>query len=259
MKAIGVLGVGALTEKVVRGLRRGGRRAPIYLIPHNSHQAASLARDFDCEILESNQAVVEAAQVLLLGVRPENLKSLALSVDLGPQHWLVSFMAGVSHRDLLRLFGTDRTIRSMLSYAAETNDATVVLNPSNAKVEKLLSSLGTLLALEHESHFELATVASCVNGWFYFLLHDLQRWVADKGLEPEQSRALILGSLSDCVEYAKANQHRPFAEIGRSITTAETFSSLGLEMIGLHQSNAIWGAACDIVLDALIERHLRAD
>ncbi|MCY1355166.1 Pyrroline-5-carboxylate reductase [compost metagenome] len=251
MKTVGVLGVGDLTEKVVRGLRRGGYSAPIYLSPRNLEKAEKLARDFDCKVLADNQAVVDAAQILFLGVRPDSLESLAHSVDIGPQHQLVSFIAGASHRELMQVFGTDKTVRSMLSYAAETNNTTVVLNPPSADVEILFSSLGTLVPVEREDQFELATVAACVNGWFYFLLHDLHRWITDKGIDPEQSRKLVLGSLSDCIAYAKLHENRSFAELGNSIATPGTYTALGLEMLGLHQANAAWSAACEVVLDAL--------
>ncbi|BGE66952.1 TPA: NAD(P)-binding domain-containing protein [Pseudomonas aeruginosa] len=259
MKTVGVLGVGELTEKVVRGLRRGGYYGPIYLSPRNQEKAEKLAKEFGCKILVDNQAVVDAAQILLLGVRPDSLESLAHSVDIGPQHLLVSFVAGASHRELMQLFGTDKTVRSMLSYAAETNNATVVLNPPLAEVEALFSSLGTLVPVDQEEQFELATVAACVNGWLYFLLHDLHRWIAEKGLDPDQSRKLVIGSLSDCIAYAKAHEDRSFAELGNSIATPGTFTALGLEMLGLHQANAAWSAACEVVLDALLTKTKEGD
>ncbi|MBN5495443.1 NAD(P)-binding domain-containing protein [Pseudomonas aeruginosa] len=254
MKPIGVLGVGDLTEKVVRGLRRGGYSAPIYLSPRNSEKAERLARDFDCEVLPDNQSVVDAAQILLLGVRPDSLESLARSVDIGPRHQLISFIAGATHRELMRLFGTDKSIRVMLSYAAETNNTTVVLNPPGGDVEALFSSLGTLVPVEQEKQFELATVAACMNGWFYFLLHDLHRWVTDKGLDPDQGRKLVLGSLSDCIAYARLREDQSLADLGKSIATSGTYTALGLEMLGLHQANAAWSAACEVVLDALLAK-----
>ncbi|MBL0844587.1 NAD(P)-binding domain-containing protein [Pseudomonas mediterranea] len=259
MKAIGVLGVGALTEKVVRGLRRGGFSAPIYLSPRNVERAESLARDFDCDVLADNQAVVDASRILLLGVRPDQLESLAHSIDIGPRHQLVSFITGVSHRELMRLFGTDKTIRSMLSYAAETNSTNVVLNPPSQDITALFDSLGTLVPVEREDQFELATVAACMNGWFYFLLHDLHRWIADKGFDPAQSRQLILGSLSDCIAYARLREDQSFANLGKSIATSGTYTALGLEMLDLHQANAAWSAACEIVLDALLTKTQEGD
>lgn len=254
MKPIGVLGVGDLTEKVVRGLRRGGYSAPIYLSPRNFDKAQNLAREFGCVVMPDNQSVVDAAPILLLGVRPGDLEALARSVDIGPEHQLVSVVAGVCHRELQRVFGSANNIRMMLSLAAETNNATVVLNPPNAEIEALFSSLGTLVLVEQETQFELATVAACMNGWFYFLLHDLHRWVTDKGLDPDQGRTLVLGSLSDCIAYARLNENQSFATLGKSIATSGTYTALGLEMLGLHQANAAWSAACEVVLDALLAK-----
>ncbi|SDS22559.1 pyrroline-5-carboxylate reductase [Halopseudomonas litoralis] len=251
MKSIGVLGVGDLTEKVLRGLRRGGFSAPIYLSPRNALKAEALAKEFQCEVLDSNQAVADAADILFLGVRPESLESLARSVNIRPEHQLVSFIAGASHQEIRRLFGTANTTRSMLSYAVETNHGTVVLNPPNSDIESLLSPLGIVVPLQREEQFELATVAACVNGWFYFLLHDLHAWITEKGIDSDQSRQLILGSLGDCVAYSRLHHDKTFSELGNSISTPGTYTAQGLEVLGHHQANAAWKAACEVVLEAL--------
>lgn len=254
MRPIGVLGVGDLIVKVVRGLRRGGYSAPIYLSPRNLEKAQVLASEFDCVVMPDNQSVVDAAPILLLGIRPGDLEALARSVDVSPEHRLVSVVAGVCHRELQRVFGSAKSIRMMLSLAAETNNATVVLNPPNAEIEALFSSLGTVVLVEQETQFELATVTACMNGWFYFLLHDLHRWVTEKGLDPDQGRKLVLGSLSDCIAYAGRHEGWSFADLGNSIATSGTYTALGLEMLGLHQANAAWSAACEVVLDALLAK-----
>jgi pyrroline-5-carboxylate reductase len=254
MTAIGVLGVGDLSEKIVRGLRRGGYSAPIYLCPRNKDKAQRLAAEFDCVVLSDNQAVVDAASTLLLGVRPGSLEAMARSVVISCEHQLISIMAGVSHRELQQAFGIRKSTRMMLSYAAETNSATVVLNPPSDDVEALFSPLGTLVPVAREEQLELATVAACMNGWFYFLLHDLQRWITEKGLSPDQSRKLVLGSLSDCIAYAKLHEDQSFADLGKSIATSGTYTALGMEMLDLHQANAAWSAACEVVLDALLEK-----
>lgn len=254
MKRIGVLGVGDLTERIVRGLRNAAYSAPIHLSPRNAEKAERLARDYGCVVMPDNQSVVDTSELILLGVRPGDLESLAGSVDIRPEHRLLSFIAGTSHRELRRAFRTENCIRVMLSYAAEHNNATVVLNPPSRDVETVLSLLGALIPIERENQFELATVAFCMHGWFYFLLHDLQRWITEKGLEAEQGRQLILGSLADCVAHSRLQPHKSFADLGRSIATPGTYTALGLEMLDLHQANAAWSAASEIVLDALASK-----
>lgn len=251
MQNLGILGVGELTEKVVYGLRRSGFYGNIYLSPRNQERSGRLATDYNCQLMDSNQAVVDHADILLLGVRPDAVKNLAQEVALSSDQLLISLVAGISLTTLSNYFPQANCTRAMLSYAAQINQSVVVVCPPNTKVEDLLGPLGNLVVIEQESAFELATVAACMNGWFYFLLHDLQQWLAEKGLTPEQARELVLGNLQDCVASAKQQPKQSLKSLGLSIATPGTFTASGLDVLRHQHSSATWGAACEVVLDAL--------
>jgi pyrroline-5-carboxylate reductase len=202
--------------------------------------------------MPDDQSVVASADILLIGDRPDNLQALADEITLDPSQPVISLVAGVSIEQLNKLFGSVRNIRAMLSYAAEINRSTVVITPYDAAAEALLSRLGEIVPLKSEQEFELATVGACMNGWLYFLLDDLQHWLMDRGLKPEHARKLVLGNVDDCVAYARHHSSRALNELGRSIATPGTFTAEGLEMISLHQANAAWAAASELVLDALV-------
>lgn len=254
MIRLGILGVGDLTEKMVRGLLRDTGEREVLLSPRNREKAQALAREGACRVMSDNQAVVDAADVVLVGVRPAELAALAQEVVLRHDQTLISVISGVSVGELQRLFGVDRCVRAMLSYAAEINRSTVAIYPADADAQALLHPLGNLISVASEIEFELATVSACMNGWFYFLLHDLQHWLIEKGLSPERARALVLSSIDDCVAYARHRDALPIRDLGRSIATPGTFTEQGLEMLGLHQANAAWNAACEVVFDALLTR-----
>lgn len=254
MYTLGILGVGELTEKVVYGLRRSGYTGQIYLSPRNAERANALAEACDCQVMESNQAVVDSAQWIFLGVRPEAMEQVARQVCFRPGQGLLSLVAGVSLERLVSAFPGARCARVMLSYAVQFNPATVVLCPPDATREAVLAPLGNLVVLEDENAFELATVAACMNGWFYFLLHDLQQWLEDKGLPPQQSRALVLGNLMDCVCSAQQQPERALQAMGQAIATPGTFTAQGLAVLNHQHVSATWGAACEVVLDALLTR-----
>nr|WP_175803067.1 NAD(P)-binding domain-containing protein [Burkholderia anthina] len=252
MIKLGILGVGDLTEKMVRGLLREAGDMEIVLSPRGREKALALGREHACRVMTDNQAVVDAADIVLVGVRPAQLEALAQEVALRPDQTLISVVSGVSVAELQRLFGIDRCVRAMLSYAAEINRSTVALYPADPGAQALLHVLGNLIVLASETEFELATVSACMNGWFYFLLHDLQHWLEDKGMPSGRARALVLSSIEDCVAYARHRDALPIRDLGRSIATPGTFTEQGLEMLALHQANAAWNAACEVVFDALL-------
>lgn len=254
MSVLGVLGVGELADKMVRGLRRSGYSGTILLSPRNVECAALLANECDCRIMQSNQAVVDGADTVIVGVRPGALAELATQVTLRENQHLVSLMAGISLEQLSAAFPGAKCVRVMLSYAALFNQSTIVICPPDPLAEALLMPLGQLVVLHDESSFELATVAACMNGWFYFLLHDLQQWLSEKGLSVQDARTLVLGNLQDCIARAQYHPEQSLSELGQSIATPGTFTYAGLEVLMHQPVSASWGAACEVVLDGLLTR-----
>ncbi|WP_264313742.1 NAD(P)-binding domain-containing protein [Pseudomonas putida] len=254
MHSLGILGVGELTEKVVVGLRRSGYDGAILLSPRNAQRAEALAHSLGCQVLPSNQAVVDQAELVMLGVRPQSLTELANEVRLRPGQRLLSLAAGVNLAQLHRAFPAAHCVRVMLSYAAQHNQSTVVVCPPDAPTEQCLEALGNLVVLQDEPAFELATVAACMSGWFYFLLHDLQQWLTDKGLPATEARALVLGNLQDCVTSAQQQPEHTLKALGQAIATPGTFTADGLAVLMHQPVGASWGAACEVVLDALLTR-----
>ncbi|MFP8579721.1 hypothetical protein ACLH17_25070 [Klebsiella pasteurii] len=61
MKRTGVLGVDALSEKLIAGFFQAETGAQVFLSPANSERAQRLAREFPCWTLDNHQAVLDEA------------------------------------------------------------------------------------------------------------------------------------------------------------------------------------------------------
>lgn len=248
---IGILGVGELTEKVVIGLRRSGFGGRVLLSARNHKRAQQLAEQWDCEVMADNQQVVDGADLLVLGVRPEVVDQLSNEVQLRPEQTLVSLVAGLKLAELQRRFPQARVVRAMLSYAAQINQTTVVITPGGEPYATLLGALGSLVVLDEEEAFELATVAACMNGWFYFFLSDLQQWFTDKGLSKDQAAQLVMGNLQDCLASARHQPSASLEALGSAIATPGTFTAAGLEVLRNKGATQAWREAADEVLERL--------
>lgn len=251
MLKIGVLGVGELTEKVVIGLRRSGFAGRVLLSPRNHARAQQLRKVWACDVMSDNQRVVDEADLLFLGVRPEVVEPLSNEVQLKPRQTLVSLVAGLKMDALQRHFPQARPVRAMLSYAAQINQSTVVITPGGEPHQTLLGALGSLIVLDQEDAFELATVAACMNGWFYFFLSDLQRWFTDKGLSHEQASQLVMGNMQDCLASALHPPHANLEVLGNAIATPGTFTAAGLDVLRRNGATQAWREAFDEVFGRL--------
>ncbi|WP_162826286.1 NAD(P)-binding domain-containing protein [Burkholderia sp. IDO3] len=252
---LGVLGVGDLTEKMVCGLRRGASDIDILLSPRNRARAERLAREFGCLLMADNQAVVDAADVVLVGVRPAQLRDLATTVRLKDGQPLVSVVGGVPVETLVHLFGPRACCRAMLSVASEINRSTVAIYPSDSAAGALLGSLGNVVRLTTERDFELAMVSACMNGWFYFLIDALQGWFEKKGLPSEIARQLVFSSIEDCVAYSRHKRALTAGQIGEAIAVPGTYTELGLSVLESLGANTGWGIAADKVFEQLMAQN----
>jgi len=70
MNILGFIGVGDLAEYTIKGLRQGGFDKSILLSPRNSQKAQLLMNQCQCEVMTSNQAVVDSSDVIVLATRP---------------------------------------------------------------------------------------------------------------------------------------------------------------------------------------------
>ncbi|CAB3655553.1 NAD(P)-binding domain-containing protein [Paraburkholderia rhynchosiae] len=256
MTTLGILGVGDLTEKMVRGLIRSGAFAgsAFYLSGRNREKAIALVEEFGCVLRTSNQAVVDEADVVLVGVRPAQLEELAHQLVLRTGQPIISVAAGVTVRQLTGLFGERDVSRAILSYASEINQSTVAVFPAQSMAGQLLSTLGTLVSLDTERDFELATIGACMNGWVYFLIDEMQQWLGKKGLPSETARRLVLSSVADSAAYSHYRIETPVGELGASIATPGTYTANGLEVLRERGGPDAWLGACETVFKQLAVR-----
>ena len=253
---LGILGVGELTEKIVAGVYRVDPSAEIILSPRNTQRAAKLNLSYGCRIADSNQCVVEAADTLLIGVRPDALPQLAASLSIRETQTVVSLVAGVSSAQLRAIFNHQRVVRLMLTYAAEINRTSVVMTDCEADIQHYFSQLGELTLLQDEAAFELATVSMCINGWFYQLAAGLQSWMVKQGMSPDDARRLTLGAMRDCAEYGGYQANQSLEKLLQSIATEGTFTAQGLEILQHQQFLRPWTTAAEEVFRSLnISQH----
>ena len=67
---IGIIGAGHLAGYLVAGWRHAWPDLQVILSPRNAAQAASLAATYGAVVAPDNQAVVAAAEVIVLATRP---------------------------------------------------------------------------------------------------------------------------------------------------------------------------------------------
>ncbi|PLR30698.1 NAD(P)-binding domain-containing protein [Chimaeribacter arupi] len=251
MASIGIIGIGALASNVIKGLLKNDNAVTLYLSPRGEQLSQSLAAHPQCTRLASNQEVIDRADIIILAVRPENLRDIVRDTTFPKNKKVISLLAGIALPTLKMLLNCDTVYRVMLTNAAEINHAMISLFPADSTIEKMMAPLGNTLVFDNENDFELSTVGVCMNGWFYFLLQAMQAWLTERGMSSEQAKALMIHCLKDISAYAD-HSALSFGQIGEAIATPGTHTDAGLHMLNRYNAHSAWDAACEVVYNRLV-------
>ncbi|MFZ4257154.1 NAD(P)-binding domain-containing protein [Raoultella terrigena] len=154
MKRIGILGVDALTEKLIRGFFQAAPDAQVFLFPANSERAQRLAREFPCWTQDNHQAAIDEVDVIIISVAPDTLNELSGSVQLRNSQTLISLVPGIQSRALRVMFQHSDCVRLQMAYSDEINKSAVILTSTNEEIQRLFSPFGPLLVVAEESDFD---------------------------------------------------------------------------------------------------------
>jgi len=250
-ETLGVIGVGHLAGYMVRGLRRQGRATPIVLSPRGAEQTARLAAENGCRVAASNQAVAEAAETLLLTVRPNDAVAVLEGLKLSPRHLVISACAGVKLSDLTAAAGPAGVTRIMPISCAEIGESPTTVFPPSDRAEAMLAPLGSLIPVPSEQLLEAASVNAAAYGWFIALAERMVALNVSAGLDPETARQIVLRTQRGAAGLGLESPEEPLAEILGGLITNKGITAQGLSILQAEDAFKPWDHAFEAVLARL--------
>lgn len=252
---IGILGTGHIATFVCRGLRRMGWQGNLIVSPHNNDKASLFSERFNAVVGSSNQDVVDQSDIVMVSVRAGQ-QEILLSDVIWPDHVvLLSVMAGVTREELETLVGDQvEIVRAMPVSAAEIGKSPTVLFPAHSEVQRLLSTVGSVIPFGTEAEFEAATINAAVYGWLFDLIDELITVNISAGLSADQSREVVAGTL-EAASAVAAQSHVDSGQLIRSLATPGGITEQGLNVIQSREANVAWSAAFQSVLDRIRPEH----
>ncbi|MDP6968762.1 MAG: NAD(P)-binding domain-containing protein [Gammaproteobacteria bacterium] len=248
---LGFIGTGHLASYTIAGLRRAGDQRDIILSPRNAQKAAQLAAAYQCQVVLSNQAVVDAADTVILAVRPPHALAVLSEITLRPGQKLVSVVAGVTLADLRAAVRGEADIyRSSIVSGAAYNTGPIPLYPADAELNRLLALLGEVVTCATEQHFDLALAPMCANGWIYPLVAALEQPMLAAGMPASKARSLVVQAILGTLAHIQHSPELDLNAVTEGIATPGTFTKLGLDILQQEDAFAPWQAAVQALLMA---------
>ena len=249
---IGFIGTGELALYTIRGFRQGGFDERINLSPRNREISTLLMKDYQCDVLDSNQSVANASQYVFIATRPPQCLSTLKNLELTDKHTLISVVAGISIGEIKSALNVEiPVVRVMPVSSAEAGSSPTLIHPANEYVSQLFNYCGVSITTPREETFEQGSVLACVYSWFFELYNELINATQSKDLPPELAAQLVMGMASGAAQLALKKSELTPGEIAEGIATEGTYSKMGLDLLKDRDSFKAWKDAAEMLKSKL--------
>ncbi len=241
---IAFIGGGNMAAALIGGMLHDapeGARPSIVVAEPDEERRRTLTLTLDIDTAEDNLAALDGAQLVVLAVKPQTMRSVAeqLGPHLAAGQLVVSIAAGVPV-DALRgwLGGHEAIVRAMPNtpsmvgcgatglYAAEA-----VSREQRSDAESLMRAVGIVQWLDRESQIDEVTALSGSGpAYVFYLMESMQAAGEELGLDADMARLLTLETVYGAAKLALAADDSP-AELRQRVsspggTTEQAISEL---------------------------------
>lgn len=225
---IAIIGAGNMGGAMARGLSRGTvvAAADIWVADPSAQKLADLqAFNPALKTTADNQQAVDAADWVILAVKPWLVDMVVRSVTFRPEQVVVSIAAGVAFDQLAECLGYERTIFRMIPNTAISELASMTLIASrNASPEQeqtilsLFNELGLAMIIPESQMTAAMILTSCGIAYVLKYIHAATEAGVEMGIAPRAAMKMIAESVKGAAELILNNDTHPAVEIDKVTT-----------------------------------------
>ena len=202
-------------------------------------------------IAETNQAVLDASDTVLLAVRPQIVTETLATLNFRPDHHIISVIPTVTLAWLRTAASpaTHITRAIPLPSVAHRHGPTAVY-PASPAVEALFNLLGTAITLDREEEFDAFTVATSAMSSYFGYATTLTTWMERQGVSPAKSRTFVAQMLQGLAATTTLEPNLTFAALAKE---HETPGGLNEQVLRTISTNGLL-TQLDHALDDILTR-----
>lgn len=237
---IGILGVGALAEYLIRG----AEGVEFVLSPRSQKRVARMG----LPVAGSNQDLVDECDAVLVCLPAKAGLAVLAGLRFRAGQSVCSAMAGVGLEALAKAVAPARACVTMMpGYANAYGLGPSILYPQDGFWAGFLARVGPVHGLDTAAEFETAAVFGAMSGASFVYLQRMIGWYVARGLDPGQARLLVAETLRGNAEVLLRSDES-LEEIVKGVATPGGITEhlvAGLEARGALSA---WDAGMDAVL-----------
>ncbi len=254
IRRLAFIGGGNMAAALISGLiKRGIAPGRLVVADPNQDQLQRLVRDYRIEAAPDNASAVHGAELVILAVKPQLLRGVALSLAPHLQAGrplVISVAAGIPHAALARWFGPQiPVIRTMPNRPALNGfGATGLYAPAGvgaacrALAEDLMAAVSATVWVQHESQMDTVTALSGSGPAYFFLFMEaLETAAHERGLPTDIAHRLTLETAFGAAQMARQSpdtlatlREQVTSKGGTTAAALEVLNAAGLRAIVAH-------------------------
>ncbi|MEO7126307.1 MAG: NAD(P)-binding domain-containing protein [Nakamurella sp.] len=193
--SVGFVGVGTIASSIVEALLSGPNadHIEVVLSPRSVSRSADLAaRHPRAFVAADSQAVVDAAEIVILAVLPTQVETVCSALNFRSGQVVVGLPAGWSPSRLGPLAAPATTVCQMIPLPMIALHAgPLVLFPRVPPVADLFEGCGRLIVLEHEDDIPILSSASAMMSSFFAAQASVVDWIAQHGFAEDVAASYV--------------------------------------------------------------------
>jgi len=239
---VGIIGAGNLATAIIKGLIEKKAISPQHIFVSNRTpgKLQKLSEQFQVQIEQTNEAVVEKSDIVILAMKPQDLISAVepISSLFHDQQMIVSLAAGINFRTLEKRITNGRIARVMLNTPALINKGVIGIVGSNedddgllTSIEDLFSNLGLVIKMQNEDELDaLAIASSAGTGFILELMSYWQDWLEEHGFDLETAKKMTIETFVGTALLASSSTITSTLEdLQNKVTSKKGITAAGLE------------------------------
>ncbi len=199
---LGFIGTGKMAQHFITGfLKAGIKREDIFVSSRHFEKLQTYAMDQKINPCASNKEVVKHADLLFIGVHPEQKEAVLTEIApyINPEEQTVlSFMTGVSLPTLEEFLGPVKLVRLMPNLNVAVNKGAIALTFSQEldeedqkEIETLLKKVGEIYFLPEKDFSTFVALAGSAPAFVYLFIDSLSRMGVKYGFSKDMSTQIV--------------------------------------------------------------------
>jgi pyrroline-5-carboxylate reductase len=255
---IATVGSGVMAEAMIAGLLRAKLVDANQIVASHPRgdRRDELVRSYGVRTVEANLTAVEAADVVVLAIKPQMLRRVGreLAGSLREGQLVISIIAGASTKALANALRHNQIVRSMPNTPAQLGRGMTVwyatpqvTDEQSEQAQLLLGALGQQLRVDDEKLVAMATAVSGTGPTYVFLVMEaLIDSAVHLGFPRHIAHDLVIETLEGSTLFAKASGMHP-AQLRNMVTSPGGTSAAALHELESGRlrtvlSEAVWAA-----------------